>query len=62
MPKGSTFEDYAEGDGNDQKSIVIPVPPPNVTGSLHIGHALAFALQDTLIRWFVSLFLSLLPL
>ena len=33
------------------KTFVIPVPPPNVTGSLHIGHALAFTIQDTLIRW-----------
>ncbi|GAA5850278.1 hypothetical protein JCM8547_001076 [Rhodosporidiobolus lusitaniae] len=34
-----------------EKTFVIPAPPPNVTGSLHIGHALAFGLQDTLIRW-----------
>lgn len=26
-------------------------PPPNVTGNLHIGHALTTALQDSLIRW-----------
>ena len=26
-------------------------PPPNVTGMLHIGHALANALQDVMIRW-----------
>ncbi|KAH9840743.1 tRNA synthetases class I-domain-containing protein [Rhodofomes roseus] len=32
-------------------SFVIPLPPPNVTGSLHIGHALTVAIQDTLIRW-----------
>lgn len=35
------------------KTFVIPAPPPNVTGKLHIGHALAFGLQDTLIRWWV---------
>src|ERR1700733_2189000 len=29
----------------------ITQPPPNVTGSLHIGHALGFTLQDILIRW-----------
>ncbi|GAA5976762.1 hypothetical protein JCM11641_000863 [Rhodosporidiobolus odoratus] len=34
-----------------ERTFVIPAPPPNVTGSLHIGHALAFGLQDTLIRW-----------
>ena len=31
--------------------FVIPIPPPNVTGKLHCGHALATALQDLLIRW-----------
>ena len=29
----------------------ITLPPPNVTGSLHIGHALGSTLQDVLIRW-----------
>ncbi|XP_058410832.1 valine--tRNA ligase, mitochondrial isoform X1 [Diceros bicornis minor] len=27
------------------------IPPPNVTGSLHIGHALTVAIQDALVRW-----------
>ena len=27
------------------------IPPPNVTGSLHMGHALNITLQDILIRW-----------
>ena len=27
------------------------IPPPNVTGSLHMGHALTFTVQDTLVRW-----------
>src|ERR1019366_7513249 len=35
--------------GADAFSIVIP--PPNVTGSLHIGHALNNTLQDVLIRF-----------
>ena len=29
----------------------IMIPPPNVTGSLHMGHALTITVQDTLIRW-----------
>src|SRR6187549_4227065 len=29
----------------------IVIPPPNVTGSLHLGHALNHSLQDILIRW-----------
>jgi valyl-tRNA synthetase len=31
--------------------FTIVIPPPNVTGSLHIGHALDNTLQDLLIRW-----------
>ncbi len=29
----------------------VAIPPPNVTGSLHIGHALTNTLQDVLVRW-----------
>src|SRR5471030_336800 len=32
-------------------SYAIVIPPPNVTGSLHMGHALNSTLQDILIRW-----------
>ena len=32
-------------------SFCIVIPPPNVTGSLHMGHALNNTLQDVLIRW-----------
>src|SRR5574342_609947 len=35
--------------GKTPYSIVIP--PPNVTGSLHMGHALNTTLQDILVRW-----------
>ncbi|XP_015087822.1 valine--tRNA ligase, mitochondrial 1 [Solanum pennellii] len=31
--------------------FVIVLPPPNVTGALHIGHALTAAIEDTIIRW-----------
>ena len=31
--------------------FTIMIPPPNVTGSLHMGHALTFTVQDALIRW-----------
>ena len=33
------------------KPYTIVIPPPNVTGSLHVGHALNNTLQDVLIRW-----------
>src|SRR4029450_7388785 len=32
-------------------TFVIAVPPPNVTGALHMGHALNGSIQDVLIRW-----------
>ncbi len=35
----------------DAVPFTIIIPPPNVTGSLHIGHALDNTLQDMLIRW-----------
>jgi len=35
----------------DKKPYSIVIPPPNVTGSLHMGHALNNTLQDILIRW-----------
>jgi valyl-tRNA synthetase len=35
----------------DRKPYTIVIPPPNVTGALHMGHALNNTLQDVLIRW-----------
>jgi valyl-tRNA synthetase len=37
--------------GSNQMPFTIMIPPPNVTGSLHVGHALNFTVQDTLVRW-----------
>lgn len=34
-----------------QESFCIVIPPPNVTGALHMGHALTNTIQDVLIRW-----------
>lgn len=33
------------------KKFVIILPPPNVTGTLHIGHTLTVAIQDSLVRY-----------
>ncbi|KAF2862998.1 hypothetical protein K470DRAFT_255512 [Piedraia hortae CBS 480.64] len=41
----------ADGNVKDAGYFVITIPPPNVTGKLHIGHALATSLQDAMIRW-----------
>ncbi|MCL0057920.1 valine--tRNA ligase [Dehalococcoidales bacterium] len=35
----------------EKKPFVIIMPPPNVTGELHIGHALTATLEDIMIRW-----------
>ena len=47
---------YFETDGNasiqkTDKNFSIMMPPPNVTGRLHIGHALTFTLQDIIVRY-----------
>ena len=42
----------ATDDPNDTRPVyVIPMPPPNVTGSLHMGHAQRCTLEDALIRY-----------
>jgi valyl-tRNA synthetase len=35
----------------DREPFVVVMPPPNVTGELHIGHALFVAVEDIMIRW-----------
>ena len=35
----------------DGEPFVITLPPPNVTGVLHMGHCLSNSIQDVLIRW-----------
>jgi valyl-tRNA synthetase len=39
------------GDREDARPFAIVIPPPNVTGSLHMGHALNNTLQDVLVRF-----------
>ena len=43
--------DAGAGKQNGQDSFCIVIPPPNVTGSLHMGHALNNTLQDVMIRY-----------
>ncbi|MGB0181164.1 MAG: valine--tRNA ligase [Candidatus Puniceispirillales bacterium] len=42
---------FASSPDSPELPYTIMMPPPNVTGSLHIGHALTFTLQDILIRY-----------
>ena len=44
------FKNYGK-----KNPFCIMMPPPNVTGSLHMGHALTFTLQDILIRFYKKL-------
>jgi len=34
-----------------KEKFSISLPPPNVTGVLHLGHALMLAVEDTMVRW-----------
>src|SRR5579862_7664708 len=48
------WEEHAffQADAHSTKPpFCISIPPPNVTGVLHMGHALVNTLQDVLIRW-----------
>ncbi|KAH8919452.1 hypothetical protein BT69DRAFT_495152 [Atractiella rhizophila] len=65
MPSGynpliveSNWYDWWEASGffrpiedSSKGTFVIIAPPPNVTGQLHLGHALTLSIQDGLIRW-----------
>src|SRR5687768_16189062 len=42
---------HPEPEGTAADNFSIAVPPPNVTGALHMGHALNGSVQDTLIRY-----------
>ena len=45
-------ERYFQADPTiDKPPVCIVIPPPNVTGALHLGHALNNTIQDVLIRW-----------
>jgi valyl-tRNA synthetase len=37
--------------GSDAKPFVISIPPPNITGELHLGHAMFVSLEDLMIRY-----------
>src|SRR5690606_24690667 len=41
----------SESNAPGQKAFSIMIPPPNVTGVLHMGHALTDTIEDILVRW-----------
>ena len=42
---------FAPAGREDRRPFVIVMPPPNVTGELHIGHALFVSVEDVMVRW-----------
>ena len=42
---------FRAADQSDREPYCIMIPPPNVTGSLHMGHALTQTIEDVLVRW-----------
>ncbi|MDA1347570.1 MAG: valine--tRNA ligase [Chloroflexi bacterium] len=55
--EGRIYESWVKGGyftptiDPDKKPFVVIMPPPNVTGELHMGHALTTALEDLMVRW-----------
>jgi valyl-tRNA synthetase len=47
--EGSGF--FAPRDDAPREPFVISIPPPNVTGELHLGHAMFVTIEDLMIRW-----------
>ena len=45
------FTPDAAASAENRNKFVICLPPPNVTGHLHIGHALTMSIQDCMVRW-----------
>ena len=48
------FRDEKTAASKEKFSMVLP--PPNITGTLHLGHALTCAIQDSLVSWYVNIF------
>ncbi|XP_051899896.1 valine--tRNA ligase, mitochondrial [Pristis pectinata] len=44
-------EYHARLSQREDSTFTLCIPPPNVTGSLHLGHALTVAIQDAVVRW-----------
>ncbi|KFD54850.1 hypothetical protein M514_04284 [Trichuris suis] len=49
--KTNAATDKSSVEHSSNEKFVIVIPPPNVTGTLHLGHALANSIEDCLTRW-----------
>jgi len=47
--QAATWYEAVDGQPNDA-SFTVAIPPPNVTGSLHMGHALTVTIEDAIVR------------
>ncbi|MFN8585321.1 MAG: valine--tRNA ligase [Dehalococcoidia bacterium] len=45
------FQPSGPGPDGKRQPFTVIMPPPNVTGELHLGHALTTAIEDILVRW-----------
>lgn len=46
-------EQILNSDCKNTFSLILP--PPNITGTLHLGHAFTATIQDIIVRWFVHI-------
>ena len=42
---------FQPSQNTDKNPFVVAMPPPNVTGELHMGHAMFVTLEDVMTRW-----------
>ena len=42
---------FVSNNKSDKKPFTIVIPPPNITGQLHLGHAFTMTMQDIIIRY-----------
>ncbi|XP_062585889.1 valine--tRNA ligase-like [Saccostrea cucullata] len=51
VAQGYFTPEYGSEGGTSREKFVMCLPPPNVTGTLHLGHAITNTIQDALVRW-----------
>ena len=45
------FYNYFAPEIKSKEVFSLSLPPPNITGTLHLGHALTTTIQDVIVRW-----------
>lgn len=57
--KMGLFKPECFGDVERREKFTIVMPPPNVTGSLHLGHATMLSIEDAIVRWYGNYIFSI---